>query len=247
MGFTTTADRQTFAVPPPTAVTLNFLSDRPGLTQAVMPSGSTFSTGRHWHDDHVEHIIVKRGAVLLTIGNQSKVVTSEDPVNNDGAMVEIPCKKRHEVMRWDRLGLKGHQKDVQDAFKGSARAEELDRLSAEDMVLEEWTSPNDRMKELFLRQLLSAIMEPRQGFYTAIKPLHILNIMAHLDSRQVLVDLGAEGSEGWKGKIEEVISSFVLRTASALGLPCGLWPVTPEYTPEDLQRAYGDIQKIKEH
>ena len=164
------------------------------------------------------------------------VITSDCPMSG-GALVEIACKARHEIMRWDRPGLKGHQKAAQDSFKSSQKTEELNRLSVEDMLLEEWTSPNDRLKEVFFRQLLSAVMEPRHEF-SALKPLHILTIMAGLDSRPVLLDLGSEGSNGWRGQVEELISWVILVTARLLGTVVGLQPVTQEYTPKRLAGAY---------
>lgn len=131
MQLTQTSQVSKFEAPLPEAVLLWFDPDKPNHTQAIMPAGSTFTTGRHWHYDHTECFKVHHGAFLVTIYNKSMVVTSNDGVT------EIPVTARHELMRWDRPGLKGHQKAAQDAFKRSRSKEELRELADQNAQLEE--------------------------------------------------------------------------------------------------------------
>lgn len=132
MQLTQTSEISEFKAPLPDAVSLWFDSDKPNHTQGVFPARSTFTTGRHWHYDYAETFKVHQGAILVTIHNKSMVVTS-----NDGVTV-IPVTARHELMRWDRPGLKGHQKVAQDAFKRSKSKDELRQLADEDARLEEY-------------------------------------------------------------------------------------------------------------
>ena len=89
--------------------------------------------------------------MLVTVNNNSFVVTSASP------SITIPRKPRHEAMRWDCPGRKGHQSAAQEAFRkemlAKGRSKELEKLAAE---IEEWTTPADGEKEVFFRNLLSA-------------------------------------------------------------------------------------------
>lgn len=164
------------------------------------------------------------------------VITSDTPIV-DGAMLTIPRKARHEIMRVDRPGLKGHQKAAQDAFRRLLKAEVWERMSKEDGLVEESTRPDDKEKQVFFRQLASAASEPRNSF-SPLTPLHIFTIMSEMDTKPVFLDFGARGKDEWRNQAEETVTWFFLGIARLLGSSLGLQPVTPEYTPKAIIGSY---------
>ena len=228
---TSTTHLSTFTFPPPDVGSLS-LHD-PSKTDLKIPVGSTWTSGRHWHDDHVESWKVLSGAMLITINNNSFVVTGESPT------VAIPCKARHELMRWDCPGRTDHQSAAQAAFRkemlSRGLSRELEKLGAQQVEAEESTMPADGEKEIFFRNLLSVISEPRTGrLGEVLRFFHILLIYQRLDARMVILDMGAEDDNGWRAMVEEIIWWLFAGTASLVGALFGLEPVSEAYTPAPL-------------
>ncbi|KAL9133403.1 MAG: hypothetical protein Q9175_005416 [Cornicularia normoerica] len=194
---------------------------------------STFTAltlgGRHWHNDHVEHFKELSGAILVTVNNDSFIVTAASPT------FTIPRKARHEAMRWDCPGRKDHQKAAQEALRkgmsAKGQSQELEKLRAQETEAEEWTTPADGEKEVFFRNLLSAASEPRNGILGEIfRFIHILIIHQGLDTRMVFLDMGPESGNGWRGMVEEMIWWVVIGITGLIGGIMGLRPVSEAYT-----------------
>lgn len=173
------------------------------------------------------------GAILVTVNNDSFVMTGASPT------LTIPRKARHELMRWDCPGRKGHQNAAQEAFKkemlAKGQSKELEKLKAQEVEAEESTTPADGEKELFFRNALSAITEPRTGILGGtLRFVHVVIIYQSLDVRMVILDMGAESGEGWRGMVEEMIWWVVLGMAILIAGVFGLKPVSEAYTPASL-------------
>ena len=228
---TRTTHLSSFATPPPGAATHAFKD--PSKTHVSVPAGSSWTSGRHWHDNHVEHFKVLSGAILITVNNSSSILTRTSPA------LTIPCKARHEVMRWDCSGRKDHQKAAQEAFRkemsANGQSKELEKLTAQEVEAEEWTAPADGEKEVFFRNLFSAASEPRSGPLGRILIfVHIVIIYQALDAKMVILDMGAEGGNGWRGMVEEILWWIVMVMAGLIGSVLGLKPVNEAYTPGGL-------------
>lgn len=224
-----TTHLSTFNFPSPGAASLS-LDDDPSIVHATIPVGSNWTSGRHWHDDHAEHWKVISGAMLITVNNNSFVVTDTSPI------VSISRKARHELMRWDCPGRKDHQHAAQQAFEEQMKAKgqsmELESLRAQAVEAEEWTTPADGEKQIFFRNVLSATSEPRNGILgNILRFIHILIIFQGLDARMVILDLGAEDGKGWRGMVEEMIWWALQEMACMIGFVLGLQPVNEAYTP----------------
>lgn len=227
---TRTTNLSSFSTPPPRAASHSF--NDPSKAHLTIPVGSAFTTGRHWHNDHAEHFKVLAGALLITINNKSFVVTDASPA------VTIPRKARHELMRWDCPGREGHQNAAQEEFRkimlAKGQLKELEKFQAQEVESEEWTTPADGEKEVFFRNMLSAVSEPRTGLFGQIlRFVHIVIIYHGLDTRMVILDMGADG-HGWRAMIEEMIWGLVLGMAGLIGGALGLQPVSEAYTPGPL-------------
>lgn len=228
---TRTTHLSTFTTPPPGAASHSF--DTPSKTHLTVPVGSAWTPGRHWHNNHTEHFKVLSGAILVTINNNSFVVTGASPT------LTIPRKARHELMRWDCPGRKGHQNVAQEAFRkemlAKGQSKELEKLRAQQVEAEEWTTPTDGEKEVFFRNLLSVISEPRKGILgEMLRFIHIVIIYQDLDTRMVILDMGSEDGNGWRGMVEEMMWWVVLGVAGLIGGVLGLKPVSEAYTPDRL-------------
>ena len=228
---TKTTHISTFTFPPPEVGSISL--DDPSKSDLTIPVGSPWTSGRHWHDHHAEHWKVLSGAMLITLNNDSFIVTRESPT------VSIPPKVRHELMRWDCPGRTHHQNAAQEAFRKemlvNGQSKELEKLGATAVKAEESTTPADGEKQIFFRNLLSAISEPRTSTLGGIlKFAQILIIYHHLDARMVMVDMGAENASGWRAMIEEGIWWLYVRMASLIGAVFDLQPVSEAYTPGPL-------------
>jgi quercetin dioxygenase-like cupin family protein len=103
--------------------------------------------------------------------------------------------------------------------------------SDEELIVKEWTDPEDGEKEVFFRNLSSVIEDAtRNGKPNewSLTP-QLFVIFRALDNFPVLVDLGYVPVVG-KG-LEWAITHFVLGYALLLGLVLGWKSVYPEYTP----------------
>lgn len=97
--------------------------------------------------------------MLITVNNKGFVVIGASHP------VRFPCKARHELMRWNCPGRKGHQSTAQDAFNeemlATGQPKELEKLRTQKTESKEWKTRADGEKEVLFRNLLSAVPEPR--------------------------------------------------------------------------------------
>lgn len=109
---------------------------------------------------------------------------------------------------------------------------EFEKLRVQEVEVEEWTTPADGEKEVFFRNMLSAVSQPRTGIVAEIlRFIHMLIICRGLDTRMVILDMGAEGGNGWRGLVEETTLWVVFGIAGLVGGVFCLKPVSEAYTP----------------
>ena len=227
---TGTTHISTFTFPRPGIASLS-LSESDDINVAV-PAGSEWSAGPNWHNEHAEKWRVLSGALLVSINNKSFIVTGGSP------WVTIPPKARHDVMRWDCPGRTGHQSAAQEAFRkemlANGQSRELERLSAQEVHAQQSNSPADCEKEIFFRNMLSAISEPRNGIWGEIlRFIHTVIIYKGLDSKMVILDMSSGGT-GWRAMVEEMVWWLVAGMANLVGALFDLEAVSKAYTPSPL-------------
>ena len=233
---TTHVSSFTFPRPDTASISLNELDSN----SLKVPAGSSWTSGRHWHDEHAEHWKVLSGAMLISLNNKSMVVTGGSP------SITLPRKSRHELMRWDCPGRTGHQNAAQEAFRkemlANGESKELEKLSGQEVEAKESTSPADGEKAIFFRNALSALSEPRSGILgEVLRVIHLVIIYQGLDAKMVILDMGPEDGSGWRAMVEEIIWWLVAGTANLVGALFNLKPVSRAYTPDPL------ISKWKEN
>ncbi|PSN61608.1 hypothetical protein BS50DRAFT_651004 [Corynespora cassiicola Philippines] len=121
-------------------------------TSVVMiPPGSQFQAGSHWHEKYDEVILVIKGRLKVRVGKEYVIRTPED------GKIIIPPGITHNVMRADH-GLPQDERDD------------------EEVIIHEWSGPVDGSKDLFFRHLFS-IEEDRHVFGWKAKLQLILTMM----------------------------------------------------------------------
>ncbi|RDW61633.1 hypothetical protein BP5796_11525 [Coleophoma crateriformis] len=161
---------------------------------------STARTGLHWHESHTEYVRVVRGVAQVTLGRDSFPVRASD------GMLTIPRGVWHEYGR---------------AVEAEGEGE---------LVLEEWTEPEDGLKWRFFRNVLgviadSGVMESpgaARGLWTLWQLLVVFSVH---DNYPVLVKQG--------GFLSRWLTYSVLWLAHWSGWVVGLKGSYEEYVSED--------------
>lgn len=124
---------------------------RPEITRITLPEKSTFSAGSHWHEQHTEYFKVIQGRISIKHDGVVKVITPDDgPQRVDRFVV-------HDFCRADKY-LPDEEKDTGD------------------VIAEEWTDPEDGIKELFFRNVFSTLQDAEKywGRWTYMQLLTVL-------------------------------------------------------------------------
>ena len=157
----------------------------------TLPPSSTWTSGLHWHETHTEYLQITSGTALVTIEKSSKLYSATD------GPIRVDKFVKHE---WKR-----------------AENQDVDK----DLVVEEWTDPQDGQKEVFFRNLSSVLQQnPDASGHWIVLQLFI--IFGAMDNYPVMV-------EGVAGR---VVTHVVLALAAFIGFFLGLRATYPEYTPQ---------------
>ncbi|EXJ66256.1 uncharacterized protein A1O5_10408 [Cladophialophora psammophila CBS 110553] len=179
----------------------------------TVPVASTWTSGPHWHETHAEFLQILQGRALVKLGDRSGVYGAGDGV------IEVPIYTVHE---WRRI--------AGDDDQG-------------DLMVREWTIPEDGEKEGFFRMLTSFLTEPHpSSLYQApsmtpkwvrtqiehwIVVLQLFCIFHSWDNWPVLV---GEDS-GW---VSWAVTHLVLTFSSAIGFVLGLRGTYGAYVSDEL-------------
>ena len=105
------------------------------IVTIMVPVGSKWTSGLHWHESHTEYLQVVKGSATVTIGDETRILSG-----GSGA-IRIEAYAKHEWKRADEaLGQEGEDSDG-------------------ELQVEEWTTPMDGQKEIFFRNLNSVLSE----------------------------------------------------------------------------------------
>ena len=196
---------------------------QPNCVTITLPPGSSWTSGLHWHEKHTEYLQVLSGCAWVSLGGVGYACNPADGV------IEV---KKGVVHEWRRVS---------------------EGYAVSELVVKEWTVPEDGQKEVFFRMLNSFLMEERpNALYEAptmiprwmrarierwIVVLQLFTIFRDLDNWPVLVGSGS-GVSSW------IVTHLTLTTCSYFGYLLGLRGVYKDYVGENLvSRAMKIVQQ----
>jgi len=201
----TASDPSIFLVLPSGDVHISFPTPTSnGRTTLTIPSHSKFTTTLHWHETHVEYVRLLKGRARVTTDSLTKDYGPED------GTIQIDEYVRHEYMRAD-IDRQGSNPDEGD------------------VVILEWTDPEDGLKEVMFRNGMSAFKDAGGKIRPGLI-VQSVTFMAHLDNYPVLIP----------GFAEHYMAHAVLKVGSWLGYFCGMRWWYDEYTPPKLREMIAD-------
>lgn len=221
--------------PLPNAVTYDLSS--PYHVTITLPSGSTWSSGLHWHESHVEYLRIVKGRVRVRLGDTVRMISAA--THDTGSSIENVKETRvdkHMRHEWSRAELNG-----------------------EDVVVIERTEPTDGEKAIFFWNLNGVILDaqsrlktrnatgftvrPRQTLIELWLTLNLFVIFRSLDNFPVF--LGLPERYHWA---ERIATHSVLQVAFILAYIWTIEPVDIRYTPEDIFREWqGGRKRHQKH
>lgn len=206
--------------PLPNAVTYDLSSSN--HVTITLPAGSTWSSGLHWHEQHVEYLRVVKGRVRVRLGNLVQIIAAGDEEIKTTTTPEVRVNKhvRHE---WSRAEAEG-----------------------EEVVVVERTEPQDGEKAIFFWNLNGVILDVQQKGSNDVQTRWLGRILTNvrvnlslfvmfraLDNFPVFLDMS--GSNGSLARMMEWLLTHVLLEAAAmLAWVWGVEPVQRRYTPGDV-------------
>lgn len=217
---------------PPNAVVYDL--SEPARVLIALPVGSLWSSGLHWHENHVEYLRVVQGSVRVTLGGQEHIISAGDETTE----VRVDRNVWHEWKRADTDG--GGQ-----------------------VVVEERTDPEDGEKAVFFWNLNGSILHGQGLPCPPYMPerlhrflvdlwvsLSLFKIFHDLDNIPVLVNVvqafskrGFEFPHGTLGQVllqgvDRLISHFVLFAASLVAWGLQIRSVRASFTPEEVRKRW---------
>lgn len=204
----------------------------PHQVTITLPASSTWSSGLHWHERHVEYLRVIKGSAQVTLDNQVRTISASDSETE----VRVDRNVWHE---WRRA-------DIEDN---------------EDVVVVERTDPEDGEKAVFFWNLNGVILKAQGLACPPYMPkllhgllvdtwvtLSLFAIFRVLDNVPVFVNIlqafskrGFVFAEKTLGHtalraVDVVISRILLLLASAISLLFGIRAVREEFTPDKVRQ-----------
>lgn len=206
----------------------------PHQVTITLPPSSTWSSGLHWHERHVEFLRVIKGSVQVTLDSQVRTISATDAETE----VRVDRNVWHE---WRRADIEGD----------------------EDVVVVERTDPEDGEKAVFFWNLNGVILRAQSLACPPYMPrllhgilldvwvtLSLFAIFRGLDNIPVFVNvLQAFSKRGFvfadktlghnvlRG-VDLIISRMILLLASSISLLFGIRAVREEFTPDDVRQKW---------
>lgn len=188
-------------------------------TTITLPTGSTWSSGLHWHESHTEYLRVLRGRVRVTLEGDDMIIDAKS--SSEAIAVTVPRSARHE---WCRA----------DADFG------------DDVVVVESTDPSDGDKQVFFWCVNGTVLEGVGNIEASGSKLgvtvrrwllwwRLCLLFRELDNWPVMLNTGI-WSKALPGirDIEAWFTWVVLILATFLGGLCGMRGVRKEFLPEEV-------------
>jgi mannose-6-phosphate isomerase-like protein (cupin superfamily) len=215
MGRTITTHQTSFTRPGNVTYTFDASRNPLKATTITLPPGSRWTSGLHWHETHTEYLQIIQGVALVTLNGITRNYTAADDI------IVVPPFSRHE---WQRADSIQPHPDI-------------------DLIVREWTDPVDGQKEVFFRNLNSAILDataagPPNEFWLT---LQLFMVSAVLDNYPVLYS-GPRPLRFLASAFEWVVTHAVLFLAMVVGRIFAMSAVYDEYTPRSL-RGHNGVRK----
>lgn len=224
---------------PPNAVVYDLsATDRATI---ILPAGSTWTSGLHWHEHHTEYLRVRKGCISVTLGSQTRTITAAD------TEIRIDPYVWHS---WQRSNIS------------------IDE-DKQDVVVEERTEPEDSEKAVFFWNLNGVLLHERVAcppymwkrahgwLVDAWVLLHLLALFHALDNVPVFINIleafakrgfvFPEGTLGhvWLSSVDRGISRVVLFVGVWFAWALGIRPVNAARTPEEVLTRWQERRRGK--
>ena len=220
---------------PPNAVVYDL--SLPNQVTITLPTGSTWTSGLHWHENHLEYLRVVQGSVRVRLGDTVQIINASRSDQNVLPEIRVDKNVWHE---WSRAEPGG-----------------------EDVIVVERTDPEDGEKAVFFWNLNGVILKAQAaskpaavpGFlygllmdfwltlnlFTIFRKLDnipvFLNVAALVSSRGVVVIEGSLRQRLFK-RIDWGSSHLALELAAIFGWLLGVHAVREEFTPPEAIRRW---------
>jgi hypothetical protein len=222
--------------PPPEAVTYDLTNKT--STTITLPTGSKWSSGLHWHNNHTEYLCVLQGSVKIKLGRDEFVVTAPSPGktgqqsedgNENGTTVVVERGVRHE---WSRAV-------IDDGV---------------DVIVRESTDPADGEKTIFFWSVNATVLSGIEriksrrssigrGFEDWLLWWKLMILFWELDNWPVLFNLSGIWVVGLE--VESLITWSILAFAALLGILFGQRGVRERDMPSDIWRLWLSSKKLE--
>ena len=154
-------------------------------TILTLPPKSTFSTGLHWHETHEEYLFVLQGKALITVEDVTRVIGREDGVQ------EVKRGVIHGFSRADSPALSRQR--LHEIQQQQQQRNGDDSWMSEDVIVLEFTSPADPLKEVMFRNGVSAFLANDSQLSLPLIARILVN-MGTLDQYPLIIPAGVPGS-----------------------------------------------------
>lgn len=197
---------------------------RPDCVTISIPVGSTWTSERHWHETHTEYLQILQGRAFVRLGHRSREYDSQHGV------IEVPKFMVHE---WHRVWREEDQ---------------------EDLIVREWTVPEDGKKEVFFRMLNSFLAEDHPGSIYEAPEMVPQRVSGWLEQWIVMLQLFAifRSCDNWpvvvgddSGLFSRSATHLVLAICAGIGYMLGLRGTYQEYVEEALILRGGEGKTVK--
>ncbi|KAH7364066.1 hypothetical protein BKA65DRAFT_532714 [Rhexocercosporidium sp. MPI-PUGE-AT-0058] len=196
-------------------------------TTITLPVGSTWTSGLHWHETHTEYLQIISGAAIIALNNTTCIYTSSSGV------ITVPRYAKHEWQRASRAQALGY--DFTPSLQTTYTQQDFD----DELIVREWTDPNDGKKEIFFRNLSGIIahatVNKQFDWYVT---LQLWILFAAMDNWPVFFQVGSLPLfGGWLERLglarvlEWGVAHVLLWMAGVVGRVSGVRGVWAEFTP----------------
>lgn len=214
----------------------------PDHVTITLPTHSTWTSGLHWHERHVEYLRVVSGSILLTLGSgsPSRIISASNDQEEEEEEIRID---RHVWHEWRRA--------------------EVD--AGEDVVVVERTEPEDGQKAVFFWNLNGVLLTAGGGnmpcppymprkihdvLVEAWVTLSLFTIFRELDNFPVFLNvLRAFAKRGFRFRdgtlghtllrtVDYLVSHLALLVVAWISRAFGIVAVRESFTPADARRRW---------
>lgn len=222
---------------PTSAVRYNLAE--PDHVTITLPVGSSWSSGLHWHEEHVEYLRVVKGTVRIVLGSHVLTVSAGD----ENTEVRVDQNIWHE---WRRADID----------------------NGDEVVVVERTEPEDGQKAVFFWNLNGVVVKAQHLACPPYMPkllhdmlsdlwttLSLFTIFRALDNIPVFINIPAAFSKRGFTFADNTFGHVLLRSAdrfashlillivSLIAWGFGIHPVRKEFTPDNVWGRWADTKR----